>query len=123
MNFRLTLYKTLSIIAIVFWSVIFIHFTFFQFPGLTNYPVIKPLLLLEPILFLVALLGIAYKINIIYYSALFFTFANALLSIADEVGTYDILSLVFNLLMFGNLISLWPMFKKQKLYATRSKTR
>lgn len=111
-NTLFVLCKVLLIISIVFWSIMAVYHSFFKFTPNESYLIIKILLFFEPLLFAIALFGLIKKIKFIYILSVIFVFFNAMLSITDEVGLYDILSLVFNILLFVNLLLVWKQIFK-----------
>ena len=94
--------KILLGINIIFWTVMAVYFLFTD-----NYWLIKIFLLLEPILFAVIWLGLTKKIKLIYILSLLFILINVILSLTDETGLYDLISLILNLLILINLLLLW----------------
>lgn len=107
--------QIIAIINIIFWLAIAIYFSFFKFASYENYLIIKLLLFLEPVFFAIVLVGLIKKIKIIYIFSILFVFANGLLSITDELGLYDIASLILNLSLLTNLLLIWKYFSKKKV--------
>ena len=101
---KIKMCKFLVVINIVFWLIIAIGYSMLNTNKVSSiYSIIKILLFLEPILFLVLLIGILKQIKIIYLLGLIISFLNAVLSITDQVGILDLISLILSL---GTLISL-----------------
>lgn len=96
----------------LFWIFIAISYSFVrENPN----SIVKFLLFLEPIIFLIAFIGYLKRNIIIYYLTLIFLFCNAILSITDEIGCLDILSLILNLLLFIVLAFQWRIFRRNKI--------
>ena len=80
-----------------------------------DYILIEILLFLEPIVFTIALIVYMKRLRLMYVITLIFLFINSFLSITDQVGFLDILSLFFNLMLFVVLVVQWKhMMKKIK---------
>jgi hypothetical protein len=99
--------KILLIINIIYWGLIASYFSFFKFTSSDNYLIFKILLFLEPLFFIIALFGFINKIKTIYIFSIIFIFFNTLSSITDQVGFYDIISLILNILTLGCLLLAW----------------
>jgi hypothetical protein len=97
----------LLIVNIAFWVFAAFYFSFFNFATNSNYLIIKILLFTEPILYLISLVGVIKKIKLIYIFSILFTLGNAILSITDQVGLYDAISLILSASVFLNLIFIW----------------
>lgn len=90
-----------------------VYFSFFKFASTENYFILKILLFLEPLLFAIALFGLIKKIKGVYVFLIIFVLLNAVLSVTDQIGIYDIISLVLNILaLIGLLLSWKQIFKK-----------
>lgn len=111
-NFLKTSHYLLGV-NIVFWFFIAIYFSFFKFAEKPEYLILKILLFFEPLIFVGLLVGIAKKIKIIYILGLFFLIINVILSITDEIGLFDIMSLLLNITTFVNLLSIRSHFLKE----------
>ncbi len=98
-------------INLLFWIFVAI---FYSFMRENPNSMVKILLFIEPIIFLIALIGYLKKNTVIYYLTLVFLLCNAILSITDELGFLDLLSLVLNLLMFIVLAFQWSIFRCKK---------
>ena len=115
-SFKKTVYKNESIqhytifYQFFFWLLIAI---FYSFVKENSNSMINFLLFMEPIIFLIAFIGYLKRNIIIYYLTLVFLFCNAILSITDELGFQDILSLVLNLLLFIILAFQWRIFRQE----------
>ncbi len=103
-NNLLKLCQLLLATNLVFWFLVAFYFSFFKFVTNGNYFVFKLLLFLEPILYLVSLVGILKKIKLVYFFSLLLTFGNAVLSVTDQMGVYDYLSLGLSILTFVSLL-------------------
>jgi len=105
--------KKISIIFFLinfcFWLVIAIIYSFIK--DHTN-PVVSFLLFLEPIVFLFALIGYLKNGIIIYYLTLLFLIMNSILSITDEVGIFDIVSFLLNIILFILLGLQWKNYHR-----------
>lgn len=105
--------KIILIANIVFWTVMAIYFSFFKFTSNEYYLILKVLLFFEPLFFAIAFIGLIKEIKIIYVLSIIFVFLNTILSITDEVGIYDIISLILNILALISLLLVWKqIFKK-----------
>lgn len=111
-NKLFVLCKTIIVMNIVFWSTIFIYFSFFKFAGREEYLFIKILLFFEPLFFLIIFLGVRKKNKLIYIFSIIFVFLNSILSITDEAGFYDFFSLTLNLLAITSLVTIRKQIKK-----------
>jgi len=112
--FPLILCKILLIISIIFWSIIAVYFSFFKFASYENYLILKILLFLEPLFFAIALFGLIKRIKIIFVFSIIFSLFNAILSITDEVGIFDVISLILNILvLISLLLAQKQIFKKE----------
>jgi hypothetical protein len=98
---------------IIFWFFIVIYFSFFKFVYKPEYLIIEILLFFEPLIFIGLLVGIVRKIKIIYILGLFFLVINAVLSITDELGLFDIISLLLSITTFITLLSIHNIFLKE----------
>lgn len=114
-NSLLILCKILLVISIIFWSIIVVYFSFFKFPSNENYLLLKIFLFLEPLFFTIALFGLLKKIKIIYIFSIIFVLFNAILSITDQIGIYDIVSLGLNILILISLLSILKQIFKKKI--------
>lgn len=110
-NFQKISYALL-IINIIFWLFIAGYFAFFKFPSQSIYLILKILLFIEPACFAVILIGVIKKIKPIYYFGLMFLVINALLSLTDEVGIWDITSFLLNISLFLTLLPARNQYKK-----------
>ncbi len=99
--------QLLLIANIVFWLLTAVYFSFFKFATNDNYFILKILLFAEPVLYSLSLVGIVKRIKIIYLFSILLTFGNTILSITDQMGIYDYLSLGLSILAFLNLLLLW----------------
>jgi hypothetical protein len=101
---KIKMCKLLVLSNFIFWLIIAVGYSIYNTDLVSGlYTVIKILLFLEPILFLVLLIGILKQIKIIYLLGLILTLLNSVLSITDELGILDLISLILSL---GTLISL-----------------
>lgn len=103
-NLSLTFCKIILVANITFWTITATYFSFFKFYFNENYLILKVLLFFEPLFFIIILIGLVKKIKIVYVFSIIFVFLNAILSITDEVGVYDITSLILNILAFIGLL-------------------
>lgn len=108
--------KIILIANIVFWTVIAIYFSFFKFASNEYYLILKVLLFFEPLFFAIALIGLIKETKIIYALSIVFVFLNAILSITDEVGIYDTIALILNILALVSLSLVWRQIFKKKNY-------
>jgi len=100
----LKLCKSLLIINIIFWSIIAVYFSFFKLYSNEDYLILKVLLFFEPLSFTIILVGLIKRIKIIYWLSIVFLIFNAIISITDEVGVYDIIAFILNILVLVNLL-------------------
>ncbi len=91
-----TICISLFMINIVFWLGIFVYFSFVRFAAKEEYLIMKILLLGEPLIFGIGLIGYLKKYKLVYLFTLLFLLGNAILSMTDEVGMYDWISLVLS---------------------------
>jgi hypothetical protein len=119
-NLPLIFCKIILIANIVFWTVMAIYFSFFKFSSNEYYLILKVLLFFEPLFFAIALIGLIKEIKIIYVLSTIFVFLNAILSITDEVGIYDIISLILNILALVSLSLVWKQIIKKKITSPNS---
>ena len=101
----------LFFINFLFWTFVAIFYSLVREDSTS---MVSILLFMEPIVFLIAFIGYLKKNIVIYYLTLIFLFCNAILSITDELGFLDILSLVLNLLLFIVLAFQWRIFRHKK---------
>ncbi|MBN2626690.1 MAG: hypothetical protein JXA95_08490 [Spirochaetales bacterium] len=94
----------LFLINILFWLGIFLYFSFFRFRGEGDYLILKILLSGEPVLFTAALSGYLRSWRIVPFLTLLFLAANVVLSLTDQVGLLDAVSLVLSGGLFVLLI-------------------
>ena len=111
-NFLKTNYYLLGF-NIAFWLFVAIYFSFFKFADKPEYLILKVLLFLEPLVFIGLLVGVVKKIKIIYILGLLFLVINAVLSITDETGLFDMISLLLNITTFITLLSIRNNFLKE----------
>jgi hypothetical protein len=78
-----------------------------KFSGNDNYLPLKLLLLLEPLFFIVAVIGYLKEVRSIYLLTIIFLIANSVLSITDEVGLFDMISLSLSIVALLLLSSQW----------------
>lgn len=114
-------YRQISIllfaINIVFWLGIFIYFSFVKYVDKEEYLVFKILLLGEPVAFGIGLIGYVKKCNLVYGLLLLFLLVNSILSVFDEVGLLDWISLGLNVMLLAVLLVQWKnLFKKSGNY-------
>lgn len=95
--------RILLIANIVFWLLI----AFSSLLTGSNHPVVTILLFVEPVLYFVSLVGIRKRIKVIYLFSMVFALGNAILSVTDQMGLADVISLVLSALVFLNLILIW----------------
>jgi hypothetical protein len=105
--------KALVITNIVFWLFIASYFSFFRFLTDSNYALIKVLLFSESLLYCIVWVGLYKKSRLIYLFSLIFTLGNSLLSITDEFGLFDLVSLVLSFLTFLSLCTAWRLIMKK----------
>ena len=79
-----------------FWLGIFLCYSFVKYRGDKDFLILKVLLFCEPVIYFLALWGYLKKRRTIYILTLLFLAANAALSVTDEVGFFDIISLLLN---------------------------
>jgi len=99
--------KVLLITNIIFWAAMALSFSFSELASHDNYLLIKILLFLEPAIFAVILFGLSRRDKVIYALSIPFAVTNAILSITDDMGIYDIISLILSLAVFVNLLFIW----------------
>lgn len=97
----------LFIMNIIFWMGIWMYFTFVKYVDEEAYLMVKILLFGEPVLFTIGLAGYLRRSKLFYLLTLLFLFGNSVLSITDEVGIFDLISLVLSLLMLVVLVIQW----------------
>ncbi|MDF2611326.1 MAG: hypothetical protein K0R92_2800 [Lachnospiraceae bacterium] len=103
---KLKLCKILLVINIVFWLIISIGYSIYNADSVsTLYSLIKVLLFLEPVLFLILLIGTIKKNRLIYLSGLILTFFNVVGSVMDELGVIDVFSMMLSLCTFIILLA------------------
>ncbi len=112
--------KIFLVVNIVFWCALAVYFSFFKFASNEGYLIFKILLFFEPLFFAISLVGLLKKIKIIYTLSIVFVLLNAVLSIADEVGVYDVISLILNLLALASLLLVWKRIFKKKVISSNS---
>jgi len=103
--------KTISIINSIFWGIVLLYYSL-KFP---ENILMKILLFTEIIIFLIIFFALIYKNKFILISATIFLFINSILSITDEIGTLDLISLALSLILFGNVIILLIKWNKKPL--------
>ena len=96
--------RVLLIVNLVFWAYIAVYYSFFRFAGNPNYLLLKVLLFIEPLLYAAALHGLNRKNRTIYILTILFAAGNAVLSLTDETGLFDWISLALSLLLLINLM-------------------
>lgn len=97
----------------VFWLVLASYFAFDYFAGREEYLILKVLLFLEPLAFLVWLIGVWKRVRVLYLLSLPFILGNAILSVTDQVGGYDLIALALNLIAFVALAAIWrPIMRR-----------
>lgn len=101
-------------VNILFWSFVFFYFSFVKFSGNENYLPLKLLLLLEPLFFILALIGYLKEVRNIYLLTIIFLIANSVLSITDEVGLFDMISLSLSIVALLLLASQWRIRLQKK---------
>jgi hypothetical protein len=107
---KINLQKTCQLLLtlnFIFWIFIACYFSFFKYGDNDNYFFIKILLFSEPIFYLISFVGIIKKIKIIYLFSIILALGNSILSITDQIGLSDVVSLFLSLLLFSNLIFIW----------------
>lgn len=105
--------QILLVVNIIFWLFIVLS-SLFGDAGESNFIVIA-LLLAEPVLYFVSLVGITKKVKLIYLLSIILASGNTVLSITDQVGILDIISLFLSALVLLNLIVIWNyIFKNPK---------
>ena len=97
-------------VNIIFWLGIFLYYSLIKYPMEENYIILKIFLLFEPIMFMAMLLGYIQKNKMIYVGSLIFLGFNSILSITDQVGFLDVISLVLNVIIFLLLMKQWNSF-------------
>jgi len=95
--------QLLLIVNIIFW--LFIAFS--SLLESNSHLVVKTLLFVEPVLYFVSLLGIRRKVKTIYLFSIILALGNTILSIIDQIGLSDIISLILSALVFLNLVLIW----------------
>lgn len=107
--------KLLLLVNTIFWLVLAIYFSFFEYEDNNNLIVIKILLFLESIFYFIALIGVIKKIKLIYLAAIILALGNTILSLTDQIDLSDIISLILSGVTFINLILIWKLiFKNNK---------
>jgi hypothetical protein len=99
--------RFLLISNILFWTFVALYSWFVQYAGNNNYLVIKILLFAEPLLYLICLIGIDRRIKLVYLFSIVLALGNTILSVTDQVGLSDVVSLVLSGLLFLNLVFIW----------------
>ena len=107
MKNKFFLTKIVLIINTLFWSGIAVYYSFFKFVNKPNYLILKVLLFGEPILFIISIWNLVKKNRFIYLLSILFVITNGVLSITDQVGNWDLISLILNILAMVGLISVW----------------
>jgi hypothetical protein len=98
---------------IAFWLGIVVYYWFIEFAGNSSYLLIKILLLFEPLVFAISLLGYLKRIRFIYLVTLIFLIFNSILSLTDEVGAFDIASFLLNIGLLILLLVQWRTIAKK----------
>ncbi len=98
------------IVNIVFWLGIFLYYSFVKYPMVEDYIILKIFLLFEPMIFMGMLFGYIKKNKWIYVCSVIFLAFNSILSITDQVGLLDVISLVLSVIVFILLIMQWSSF-------------
>jgi len=100
----------MMMINIVFWLGIFLYYAFVKYPMEGNYIILKVFLLFEPVIFIGMLIGYINKNKLIYVGSVIFLAFNSILSVTDQVGLLDVISLVLSVIVFILLITQWSSF-------------
>ena len=108
-SFRLKTAKTLLVVNAIFWLVAAVYALLSNHDTGTN-AIVVAMLFAEPVVYLVAVYGVAQRIKLFYLFALLLTLGNTVLSITDEIGWLDMLSLVLSFAAFVSLLALWHHF-------------
>ena len=98
---------SLFAINIIFWIAIFSYFMFIEYVNNPAYLILKILLLGEPITFGIELFGYLKKSMVMYLLTMLLLLVNAILSLTDQTGLLDIVSLVLSLLLLLVLLLQW----------------
>lgn len=101
-------------INFIFWLFMAAYYSIYVFSGDDEYFIIKVLLFLEPLAFLIIFFAVLKRVKLIYIASIPFLALNALLSITDEVGFYDILAMSLSILALILLLSIWRIIFKKK---------
>lgn len=104
----------LLLVNAAFWLVYAIYFSFLWFWGRPEYLIIKILLFMEPILYVGSLWGFVKRNRYIYICSVLFVFANTILSITDQFGILDLLSLGISFVCLVGLLANWAQIFKKK---------
>lgn len=99
--------KILLFINAFFWLIAAFYFSFIKYPDNKDYLAIKILLAMEPIGYLVLFYAVVKKWKVIYSLGLYFVLFNCLLSITDQMGFVDALSLLINAALLLNMMLIW----------------
>ena len=98
---------SLFVANIMFWMGIFVYYSFFKYAGHEQYAILKIFLFIEPVLFFAGLLGYLRKNRLIFIVTMIFLVVNSILSITDEVGIFDVISLLLNVVLLVILVLQW----------------
>ncbi len=102
------------IFNIVFWLGIFLYYSFVKYPMEGNYIILKIFLLFEPMIFIGMLFGYIHKNKLIYVGSVIFLGLNSMLSVTDQVGLFDGISLVLSVIVLLLFIVQWNNFIGKK---------
>ena len=105
----------LLFINIIFWLFMVFYSFFYRYANNNNFLIIKILLFIEPILYFISLIGINKRIKLIYLCSIILAFGNTVLSVTDQIGLSDVISLLLSFFVFLNLVLIWKyIFKSPK---------
>lgn len=111
-----TYYRILTIglfvINIVFWLAIFGNFSFVEYANDDAYLILKILLFGEPVAFAVGLWGYVKKIKGLYLVTILFLIVNSILSLTDQAGLLDLISLLLSLVLLIVMVVQWESMMK-----------
>ncbi len=103
---------TLFIANIQFWLFIFVYTSFIVYKNNPDVLYLKVLLAIEPVLLTLVFYGFVHEQKILYSLGLILTLSNAILSVLDQIGTVDLISLALSVSLFLCLLTQFRLFYK-----------
>lgn len=102
--------KLIFSLNILFWSGICLGSFYYHFVAEKGYLIVVILFGVELMVYSLAYLLMMKRRRLGYYTMILMAFGTTLLSVTDEVGIWDILSLTVSLLLFISLIKVWRSY-------------